>query len=371
MEFLKTLPHAYFSHDLLISAGYVLSAILLGLIVHAMLFKILGRLSGHTGIFGDEALLRYARKPSRLIFPLLFINLVVPSLRLPPSAMGLFHHSMSLLFIASISFLLINGISFLRDMVLKRHDIGAGDNLLARKVYTQIGVLEKVLLVVVIIASAAFMLMTFESIRQIGVSILASAGIAGIIIGLAAQKSISTLLAGIQIAITQPIRMDDVVIVEGEWGRIEEITLTYVVVRIWDLRRLVVPITYFIETPFQNWTRVSADILGTVFLYTDYTVPVEEIRQELLKQVKTTDLWDGKVCGLQVTDSKPETLELRLLVSAKDASQAWDLRCLLRERMIAFIQREYPAALPRVRAELHSQSDSPTAGRAKDSESDQ
>ncbi len=356
MEINSQLFNILFSRDILISAAYLFSAVLLGLTVHAIVFKILRRIIGHAEIFGDEALLRYSRKPSRLIFPLLFINLVVPSLRLPPSAMGLLDHSMSLFFIASITYLLVNGISFMRDMMLMRHDLQVGDNLSARKAYTQIRVLEKVLLVAVLIASAAFMLMTFDSIRQVGVSILASAGIAGIIIGLAAQKSIGTLLAGIQIAITQPIRLDDVVIVEGEWGRIEEITLTYVVVRIWDLRRLVVPINYFIDTPFQNWTRVSADILGTVFLYTDYTVPVEEIRKELQSQVKTTDLWDGKVCGLQVTDAKPDTLELRLLVSASDASKAWDLRCLLRERMIAFIQREYPHSLPRVRAELHQKS---------------
>ncbi len=194
--------------------------------------------------------------------------------------------------------------------------------------------------------------MTFEKIRQLGVSIMASAGVIGIIAGFAAQKSIATLFAGIQIAITQPIRLDDVVIVENEWGWIEEITLTYVVVRIWDLRRLVLPITYFIERPFQNWTRVSADILGTVFLYMDYTVPVRVIREELQKIVKGSDLWDGKVCGVQVTDATQQTVEVRALVSAVDSSKAWDLRCLVREKLLEFLQNKYPDSLPKTRVEL-------------------
>ena len=186
---------------------------------------------------------------------------------------------------------------------------------------------------------------------------LASAGVAGIVIGFAAQKSLATLLAGFQIALTQPIRIDDVVIVEGEWGRIEEITLTYVVVRIWDLRRLIVPITYFIEQPFQNWTRVSADILGTVFLYVDYNVPVDAVRKELTRLLEASPLWDRKVNVLQVTDSKEGTVELRALASASDAGRAFDLRCDVREKLVAFIQQNYPESLPRLRASLSQQSD--------------
>lgn len=196
------------------------------------------------------------------------------------------------------------------------------------------------------------MLMTFDKVRQLGTSILASAGIIGIIVGLAAQRTIATLLAGLQIAITQPIRVDDVVIVENEWGRIEEITFTYVVVRIWDLRRLILPITYFIEKPFQNWTRVTADILGTVFIYVDYTVPVQAIREELHRILKSTDLWDGKAWGLQVTNATERTVELRALMTAPDASAAWDLRCEVREKILEFVQKKYPDGLPKVRAEI-------------------
>lgn len=335
-----------------ISAGMMLAALALGTLLHSIIFSVLTRLARTTNTPWDEKALAYARNPSRILFPLFILNLVAPSIRLSERPLELLTHVTSLLFIASIAYLLISLIYLLRDFLLSRYDISAQDNLSARKIYTQVKVMEKVLFSIVAVATAAFMLMTFDGVRQIGVSILASAGIAGIIIGLAAQKSIGTLLAGVQIAITQPIRIDDVVIVEGEWGRVEDITLTYVVVRIWDLRRLVLPITYFIEKPFQNWTRVSSDILGTVFLYTDYTIPVEAVRQELFRLVKTSDLWDGKVCGLQVTDCKPNVLELRLLISASDASKAWDLRCLLREKIVAFIQENYPASLPRVRAEI-------------------
>ena len=172
--------------------------------------------------------------------------------------------------------------------------------------------------------------------------------------GFAAQKTLGNFIAGLQIAIAQPIRLDDVVIIENEWGWIEEINLTYVVVKVWDLRRLVVPITYFIERPFQNWTKASADILGTVFLYMDYTVPVQVIREELQKIVKGSELWDGKVCGVQVTNATQQTIEVRALVSAADSPKAWDLRCLVREKLLEFLQNKYPASLPKARIELEN-----------------
>jgi small-conductance mechanosensitive channel len=201
------------------------------------------------------------------------------------------------------------------------------------------------------------MLMTFEKVRQLGTTLLASAGIIGIIFGIAAQRTIGTFMAGLQIAFTQPIRIDDVVIVENEWGRIEEITLTYVVVKIWDLRRLMVPITYFIEKPFQNWTRVTADLLGTVYIYVDYTVPVEAVRAELREILKGTELWDGKVCVLQVTNTSEHAIELRALMSAADASTAWALRCYAREKLVEFIQKSYPESLPKLRASLRQLTD--------------
>jgi small-conductance mechanosensitive channel len=206
--------------------------------------------------------------------------------------------------------------------------------------------------VLVIVITVGFMLMTFPEIRRLGLSLFASAGIAGLVIGMAARPALSNLIAGLQIALTEPIRIDDVVIVEGEWGRIEEIGTTYVVVKIWDLRRMVVPLSYFIEKPFQNWTRVSADILGSVFLYTDYTVPVEALREELTRILKSTQLWDGTVNVLQLSDAREHTVEVRALMSARNSSDQWDLRCFVRERLIAFLQKNYPEALPRTRAEF-------------------
>lgn len=351
-EIVGLLPDFIRSSAIGVSVVFLLVALTAGVLVHGVVFMLLKRVAAKAASPWVEQGVDRARKSGRIIFPLLVITLTVPSLPLPELTLDILSHGANLLFIASIAYLLVTFVRLLRDFLLSRYDVSATDNLLARRVYTQVQVLDKVLLSVVVVATTAFMLMTFDGVRQVGVSILASAGILGIIIGLAAQKTIGTLIAGIQIAITQPIRLDDVVIVEREWGWIEEITLTYVVVRIWDQRRLVLPITYFIESPFQNWTRESSEILGTVFMYVDYSVSVEAIREELKRLVKTTDLWDGRVAGVQVTDWKANVLEVRLLVSAVDSGSAWDLRCLLREKMVEFVAREYPQSLPRVRAQL-------------------
>ncbi len=255
----------------------------------------------------------------------------------------------TLLLIMSITWLLIAIIRIIKQKVIENYDVSVANNLKARKIYTQFNILERIVIFILVIFAIGIALMSFESIREIGVSIFASAGVAGIILGLSAQKMIGSILAGIQIAIAQPIKMDDVVIVEGEWGKIEEITLTYVVVNIWDKRRLIVPTTYFIEKPFQNWTKTSSEILGTVFLYTDYTVPFDEIREELTRILHSTDLWDGQVNNLQVTNSQPQNVEIRALMSAKDSSIAWDLRVYVREKLVTFLQQNYPESLPHTR----------------------
>lgn len=257
-----------------------------------------------------------------------------------------------ILFIVSIAWLTIKMIRSFRIVILKQYDISVKDNLKARKAYTQFRIIERILVFTIVLLSFAIALMTFEGIRKIGISLFASAGIAGLILGLAAQKAIGSLLAGFQLAITQPIRLDDVVIVEGEWGWIEEINLTYVVVRIWDKRRLIVPTTYFIEKPFQNWTRTSAEILGTVFIYTDFTVPIEKIRKELSRLLKQTEYWDGQVDVLQVTNATEKTMELRALMSAVDSPTAWNLRVFIREELIKFLQKEFPESLPKSRVTL-------------------
>ncbi|MCM4150110.1 hypothetical protein DHD05_00770 [Arenibacter sp. N53] len=258
----------------------------------------------------------------------------------------------TLLIIFSISWLILVALKFAKTLIIQNYDVRTSDNLKARKIYTQFNILERIFIVVVAVLALGAALMSFDSIREIGVSLFASAGVAGIIIGFSAQKLIGSILAGIQIAITQPIKFDDVVVVEGEWGRIEEITLTYVVINIWDKRRLIVPTTYFIENPFQNWTKTSADIMGTVFIHTDYRVPFDKLREELTRVLSSTDLWDGKVNVLQVTDAKAQSVEVRALMSAVDSSTAWDLRVLVREKLIGFLQEHYPESLPHTRLYL-------------------
>lgn len=261
-------------------------------------------------------------------------------------------HVLKVLIIFAATWLIISFIKLGKELLLKPYDFGEKDNLRARKVTTQFKIIERILITIIIIIALGIALMTFESIRQIGVSLFASAGVAGIIIGISAQKLLANVLAGIQIALAQPIRLDDVVIVEGEWGWIDEINLTYVVVRIWDKRRLVVPTTYFIEKPFQNWTRQTAEILGTVFIYTDYTVPFDKLREELTRILESDKNWDGNVNVLQVTNATEKTVEVRALMSAVDSPTAWDLRVNVREKLIAFLQENYPDSLPRTRLVL-------------------
>ena len=207
----------------------------------------------------------------------------------------------------------------------------------------------------IVIVTLAVALMTFEGVRQYGVSLLASAGAASIVVGLALQPMLRNLIAGVQLAMTQPIRIDDALLIEGEWGNVEEITSSYVVIRLWDWRRLIVPLNYFIEQPFQNWTRESSALIGSVFLYVDFTVPVAELRKHFEAIVRASRLWDGRVIALQVTDLKESTMEIRMLASASNSGRAFELRCEIREKMITFVQQRYPDALPRVRTDLSDQ----------------
>lgn len=334
-------------------------ALLVGVAGHFVVFRILLHLTKRTRVTFDNAIVNRCYRPLQWIIILLIVRVVskLPNVKSQvPEEIDhteVVEHAIALLMIALVAWLLVRMTYVLEDYVTSRFDIGVRDNLKARKIHTQFKVLKRITIVTVGILAFGTILMTFDRVRQLGTTILASAGVVGIVVGMAAQRTIATFIAGLQIAITQPIRVDDVVIVENEWGRIEEITLTYVVVRIWDLRRLIVPITYFIESPFQNWTRTSADILGTVFVSTDYNVPVDAVREELHNILKKSEHWDGKVCVLQVTNTSDRTMELRALMSSADASAAWSLRCEVREKLIEFIKTEYPQALPRMRAELH------------------
>jgi small-conductance mechanosensitive channel len=334
------------------SAGILVGAVLAALAIHRLLFSALDRMTHRTRSVVDSSLVRHARDPSRLSLILAALFLSVPAAPLPEAVLGAIQHGVGLGLIAVVAWLVVAATNVIDDFIESRFDVTVADNLAARQARTRTQVLRRIVVVIVTIVAVGLMLMTFPAIRRFGTSLLASAGVAGIILGLAARETISNLLAGVQVALTEPIRLDDVVIIEGEWGRIEEIRMTYVVVRIWDERRLVVPLSYFMEKPFQNWTRTTADILGAVSIHVDYSVPVEEVRQELNRLLKASELWDGKVWNLQVTEAGERTITLRALMSARDASTAWDLRCHVRERLIGFLQRHYSESLPRIRAEL-------------------
>ncbi len=338
-------------------AFVALVAVVVAVLAHWIIYAVLKKVANRTSTRVDGAIVRHTRSPARIVFAIIALLLVLPSLGLPQDITVSVQRLLTVALTAAVGWMAINLTQIIDEIVADHLDLTAADNLKAREIYTRVRVLKRVLAAVILVVTVCLILMAIPSIRQIGVTMFASAGVAGIVAGLAARPALSNLIAGIQIAFSQPIRIDDVVIVEGEWGWIEEIRMTFVVVRIWDLRRLVVPLSYFIETPFQNWTRTTADLLGTVFLYADYTLPVEPVREELHRILKTSKLWDGKVWGLQVTNATDKTVELRALMGAHNSSDAWDLRCNVREKLIDFLQREYPDALPRIRAELPSHKD--------------
>jgi small-conductance mechanosensitive channel len=337
---------------LLRAAAILLGAVFAGMLADRILFRTIRRISARTSTSLDDIVVRYIHGPLQLILPLAVVLAVLPALGLPDAPERKLRHLLGLLLVAGLAWFAIGLVAVAEEFVALRYSIDAPDNLTARRIRTQTAVLRRILGVLICLLAIAIGLMSFPAIREVGASLLASAGLAGLVVGLAARPVIANLLAGLQLALSAPIRLDDVVIVEGEWGRIEEINTTYIVVRIWDLRRLVVPLSYFIEKPFQNWTRVSSELLGTVFLYTDYTVPVDDVRSELRRILDSTDLWDRKVWGLQVTDAKERTVELRALVSAADSSKAWDLRCYVREALVRYLQQKYPDSLPKLRTEL-------------------
>jgi small-conductance mechanosensitive channel len=258
----------------------------------------------------------------------------------------------SIAWIVANTALLIRMVIAVESMVSSRSEMLQYDTSRRRRLETRVQILRQLLIFIFLVIAIAAVLMNFKEVRKIGTGLLASAGVAGVIAGLAAQKSLSTIIAGLQVAITQPILIDDVVIVEGEWGVIEEITLTYVVIRVWDQRRLIVPITYFLEKSFQNWTRISSDLIGTVFLYADFLIPLDEIRAESQRIVEASKLWDRRVFVVQVTDFKTDCVEIRILASAGTAPALFDLRCEIREKILSYLQQKYPSAFPRIRTAL-------------------
>jgi len=339
-------------HVWIVSAAALAAGIALVLLLHHFFFYFGEKLTKLRQSSVATALLKHVKLPTRVI---LILAVAAPILALAPfseTVRAILLHGVEVGAIATVGWLFIAVARFLSHFVEARYHADTAETLLARRIRTQVRVLQRVVNVMIITVTIALMLMTFPSVRHIGASVLASAGIAGLVAGMAARSTFASLIAGLQVALTQPIRLEDSVVVEGEWGWIEEIETTYVVVRLWDLRRLILPLTYFIEKPFQNWTRTTSNLLSYAMVYADYTTPVEEVRQELSRVLKETPLWDGRVCALQVTDLTENTIQMRALMSAADASRAFDLRCYVRERLVHFLQNKYPQCLPTKRGRL-------------------
>ncbi|MGE3986015.1 MAG: mechanosensitive ion channel family protein [Dehalococcoidia bacterium] len=330
------------------SIATLIAAAVAGLIVHTLVFRLLRRFE--TGWEGS--VMRHARGPLRALVPLIAIILVLPVADLPPSLELVLARGFGLAIIGCFGWLAIALLGVAEDVIAERYPTAVSDNLAARALRTRVAVLRSAGIVIIVVITASVILMSFPSVRQLGVSLLASAGLLALVVGMAARPALENLIAGLQIALTQPVRLDDVVVIEGEWGRIEEITLTYIVVRVWDSRRLILPLSYFISNPIENWTRRTSDLLGAVTVHTDYTVPVAEVREGLLGLLEKSSHWDGKVWSLQVTNTDANAVELRALMSARDSSEAWDLRCEIREGLVGMIQDRWPESLPRTRASV-------------------
>jgi len=352
--------------DWAVSLTVFAAALLTAALLHRVIFRVLTRLVENREQFW-RSLVQRGRRPARLAMVVFALSAAAGVAPMSPGQTSIMQHLLLVAFIALMGWLSGIALGIWATLYLRHYQLDVEDNLLARKHTTQMRILQRVAMILIMVVTVGAMLMTFDQVRQYGVSLLASAGAAGIVVGLALQPLLKNLVAGIQLAITQPIRIDDAVIVEGEWGNIEEITATYVVVRLWDWRRMVVPLSYFIEHVFQNWTRESTSLIGTVLLYADYTAPVAAMRAKLEEIVKASPLWDRQVVNLAVTDFRNDTMEVRMLMSAGTAGRAFDLRCAVREQMIGWLQQEHPYALPRRRAEVGaSESDPPLFATPRD-----
>ena len=330
----------------------ILFSFLVGILIKMIFIPLLRRQAIEQSSYSlFRSFIRRFNRVLSIFIPLVIFNSLLPFSHFNTTTLRVVSRLNEILLVAFFAVALIQAIKVFEDYLYHRFDVNKENNLRERKVRTQIVFIRKVVVTIIILVSLAIILLSFESMQKIGAGLLTGVGVGGIIIGFAAQKSLGNLLAGFQIAFKQPIRMDDVLVVEGEWGRVEEINLTYVVVNIWDKRRLVLPITYFIEKPFQNWTRTTAEILGTVFIYTDFTIPVQQLREKLTALLTGHPLWDGQVNVLQVTDFREQTMEIRCLMSCRNSGQAFDLRCYIREKMIEYIRANFPDALSKTRIE--------------------
>ena len=347
------LPIPYLFEKILHGGGLIIGSLVVGLLLKFLIFKGLilysrRRASATTA----SSIIRFVKRPLGYFLPVLVFSFVAPLMPFNGGSLEVMRRVIEAILIITFASVLIGVVYVFKDVIRQSYQISKADNFRERKVITQLQFIKRLVVIAIGFVALALVLMSFATVRKIGTGLLTSAGIVGIIVGFAAQRSLANLLAGFQIAFTQPIRIDDVVLLEGEYGNIEEITLTYVVVKIWDQRRLVLPINYFIEKPFQNWTRSNAELLGTIFIYTDYSIPVDAVRSELERLAAESPMWDKRVCKLHVTESKEKTLELRALVSAHDSPTAFELRCEIREKLVLYIQQNFPDSLPKTRNEV-------------------
>jgi small-conductance mechanosensitive channel len=340
-----------FVPEWVVGLGLVCLAIVCALFVHRIAVALAKRAIGLRRSIAIP-ILDATTGPTRLAVCLAAVAFVLPLAPLSDELRDTLTHLFVVASIALIGWILIRAVDLTASRYLQRFRLDVEENFLARKHVTQVRVFKRVIDTLIIVVAVSTALMTFDSVRQYGVSLFASAGAAGLVVGLAARPLLSNLIAGVQIAITQPIRIEDAVIIEDEWGWVEDIASTYVVIRLWDWRRMVVPLAYFIERPFQNWTRDAASLIGSIILHVDYAADVPRIRKRLEQAVKESKLWDGAIVNLQVVDTNARTMELRALVSARNAPQAWDLRCEIREKLVAFLQKDMREALPRERADI-------------------
>jgi small-conductance mechanosensitive channel len=327
-----------------------LAIVVVSQVVHRVLKPVLRRLAGFSPIL--QSVIGRADRPAQWVVPLVGVQLALQGMPEDLRGLAQAQHLAGVLCILALTWLLMASMRGVADGVIALHPMTVADNLAARRIHTQTRVLSRIASGTVLVAGIAFVLMTFPRARQVGTSLLASAGVAGLVVGLAARSVFSNLLAGLQIALAQPIRIDDAVIIEGQFGHIEEITSTYVVVKIWDERRLVVPLNWFTEHPFENWTRSGAELLGSVMLWVDFSLPVEVLRAEAKRLCEASPLWDKRVFSVAVTDSNERAMQVRILVSANNSGSNFDLRCLLREGLIRFLHEQHPDTLPRLRTRL-------------------
>lgn len=331
-------------YDLLLFACAIAAGLLVKFVLARLSRRYKDRQPKQFSVLGS--ILTRLGEPINIFIPLLVVNLLVPFLRLGPPLKDPIDKVVEICIDISIAFFLIAMVKVGEDYMYHRYDISKPINLKERKIRTQLQFIRKMMVVLIIIIAACVVLLSFDSLRKMGASLLTGVGVGGIIIGFAAQRSLGALLAGFQIAFTQPLRIDDVLVVEGEWGRVEEITLTYVVLNIWDQRRLILPISYFVEKPFYNWTRNTTDLLATVMFYLDYKTPVDAIRREVSLILESEPRWDKRVNAVHVTDLRERVMEVRVLLSARNSGDAFELRCKVREKVIAYLQEHHPESLP-------------------------